>query len=447
MSDVLNETPIAPEPRRWKPLLMGLALGLVVGGGAMFLARPKASAPQATQDTAQTWQCPMHPQIMQDHEGDCPICGMDLVPMTGAQALESPGPEGLVTVQIDAQRRQLMGLRTAVVEPGDLGGDLRLPGRVVLDETRLKKVTVKLEGYVERLQADFVGRPVSKGQVLFELYSPEFLNAQREYLVAQRTRASLAGTEQEARWLEIAGTARRRLEFLDAPPSLLAKLDATGEVVRHLPVVSPISGIVTVRNVAQGSRLGPADTALEMVDLSRVWVLADLYEQDLARVKPGMAAELELPALGRTVAGRVAFLDPMLDPKTRTLKARLEFPNPGGELRPDMFGEVRLKVGSRRVLTVPLDAILDSGTRKIAFVDVGQGYLEPREVQVGQSGRDRIEVVEGLEAGEQVVTRAAFLVDSESRLQAALAELARRKGEAAAAPQAPAADPHAGHRH
>lgn len=447
MSDVLNETPNAPEPRRWKPLLMGLALGVVVGGGAMFLARPKASTTHAAEGKAQTWQCPMHPQIMQDHEGDCPICGMDLVPMTGTQALESPGPEGLVTVQIDAQRRQLMGLRTAVVEPGDLGGDLRLPGRVALDETRLKKVTVKLEGYVERLHADFVGRPVSRGQVLFELYSPEFLNAQREYLVAQRTRASLAGTEQEARWLEIAGTARRRLEFLDAPSSLLAQLDATGEVVRHLPVVSPISGVVTARNVAQGSWIGPSDAALEVADLSRVWVLADLYEQDLARVKPGMAAELEIPALGRTVAGRVAFLDPLLDPKTRTLKARLEFPNPGGELRPDMFGEVRLKVGSRRVLTVPLDAILDSGTRKIAFVDVGQGYLEPREVQVGQSGRDRIEVVDGLEAGEQVVTRAAFLVDSESRLQAALAELARRKSEAAAIPQAPAADPHAGHRH
>lgn len=430
----------AAEPRRGRTLALGIALGLVAGIGGMWLARPRTHAPAAATDgKAKAYQCPMHPQVIQDHVGACPICGMDLVVMEGTQALQSPGPEGLVTVQIDPQRRQLMGLRTAKVEPASVGAELRVPGRVALDETRLKKVTVKLEGYVERLYADFVGRPVTQGEVLFDLYSPEFLNAQREYLVALRTQKSLAGTDQERRWQEIAGTARRRLEFLDAPAALIQRLDQTGEVVRHLPVTSPITGVITARNVTQGSRIGPADAALEVVDLSHVWVLADLYEADLARVKPGMAAELELPALGRRLTGRVAFLDPALDPKTRTLKARLAFPNPDGSLRPEMLGEVVIRTGARTALSIPLDAVLDSGTRKIAFVDVGQGYLEPREIKTGQVTRDRIEVLEGLEAGEAVVTRAAFLVDSESRLQAALAELARRTAESKAPP--------AGHAH
>lgn len=438
-----------PDPlpeRRTRPgrtLILGLALGLAAGAGGMWLARPKAAShPPAANGKTQAFQCPMHPQIIQDHAGSCPICGMDLVVLEGHQALQSPGPQGLVTVQIDPQRRQLMGLRTVKAELAILGGELRAPGRVAVDETRLEKVTVKLEGYVERLHADFVGRPVKLGEPLFDLYSPEFLNAQREYLVALRTRKSLAGTDQEVRWQEIAFSARRRLEFLGASPALLQRLETSGEEIRHLTVQSPIAGVVTARNVTQGSRIGPADAALEVADLSRVWVLADLYEADLARVRPGMAAELELPALGRRLQGRVAFLDPVLDPKTRTLKARLEFPNPDGSLRPEMLGEVLIKTGERKALCIPLDAVLDSGARKVAFVDVGQGYLEPREVKVGAVTGERVEILEGLEPGESVVTRAAFLVDSESRFQAALAELTRRDAEA----KAPAAPP-SGHSH
>jgi Cu(I)/Ag(I) efflux system membrane fusion protein len=159
-------------------------------------------------------------------------------------------------------------------------------------------------------------------------------------------------------------------------------------------------------------------------------VLADLFEADLGRVKVGMGAELEIASLGKKLQGRVIFLDPVLDPKTRTLKARLEFPNPGGLLRPEMLGDVTFQIPERKALTVPLDAVLDSGTRKIVFVDVSQGHFEPREVTTGQQSADRVEIVEGLEKGEAVVTRAAFLVDSESRLQNALAEMTRRKSEA-----------------
>ncbi len=432
MTQDLNEfepTPSSPLSR----LAVGLVAGLLLGGvGTWLILRPRAAnhdhGAEALSAKPKAYQCPMHPQILQDHPGDCPICGMALVVMEGTQALQSPGPDGLVTVKIDPGRQQLMGLRLAKAEEGQLDGGFRAPGRVMLDETRLKRVTVKLEGFVEKLHADFTGRSVKKGEPLFELYSPEFLSAQREYLVALRTQASLKGTDQEGRWMELAGTARRRLEFLDAPEPLLKALDAGGEVKRHLTVNAPVTGLVTVRNIAQGSRISPADVALEIADLSHVWVVADVFEADLARVKVGMGATLDLPALGKKLAGRVVFLDPVMDPKTRTLKARLTFPNPGGDLRPEMLGEVSFQTPARKTLTIPLDAVLDSGTRKIVFVDVTKGHFEPREVKTGQSTNDRIEVLEGLEKGESVVTRAAFLVDSESRLQAALAEMTKRKG-------------------
>lgn len=429
MTHELHELEPAPRRRLLAPLAIGLSLGLTLGALGTWLVLRQKAAPHAHGSAKpQAYQCPMHPQILQDHPGDCPICGMDLVVMEGSQALQSPGPEGLVTVQIDPARQQLMGLRLAKAEEGQLEGGFRAPGRVVLDETRLKRVTVKVEGYVEKLHADFTGRPVRKGEALFELYSPDFLNAQREYLVALRTQASLKGTDQEARWMELAGTARRRLEFLDAPEALLKHLDQGGEVKRHLTVNAPASGLITVRNIAQGSRLGPSDVALEIADLSHVWVVAEVFEADLARVKAGMGATLDLPSLGRKLIGRVVFLDPMVDPKTRTLRARLEFPNPGGDLRPEMLGEVTFQSPARKSLTVPLDAVLDSGSRKIVFVDVTKGHFEPREVTVGQRSLDRVEILDGLEKGESVVTRAAFLIDSESRLQAALAEMTKRKG-------------------
>ncbi len=428
MTEPMEFESVEREPKTRRGLIPGLVLGLVLGGGAVALFRPAAKVPPPAAGKATAYQCPMHPQILQDHAGACPICGMDLVVMEGRQDLQSPGPEGLVTVQIDPQRQQLMGLRTVKPETMALAGEVRAPARVVADESRTTKVTVKLDGFVERLSADFVGRPVKKGDVLFELYSPELLTAQREYLVALRSLEAQRGTPQEARWMEISGTARRRLEFLDVPATLLAELEAKKDVIRCLPVKSPVDGIVSLKPINVGSRIAPGDVALELTDLSRIWVQADLFEADLGRIRVGMTGELQIPALGKTIQGRVTFLDPALDPKSRTLKARLEFPNPGGLLRPEMLGEVVFKVGEHKALTIPTDAVLDSGTRKIVFVDVTKGHFEPREIRTGASGRDRVEVLEGLAKDEAVVTRAAFLVDSESRLQAALAELTKKKG-------------------
>jgi Cu(I)/Ag(I) efflux system membrane fusion protein len=354
---------------------------------------------------------------------------MDLVVMEGSQSLMSPGPEGLVTVRIDTQRQQLIGLRTAVAEETPLGGEIRAPARIVAAEPNIYRVTVKTPGYVERLLADFVGKAVKKGDLLLELYSPEFLTAQREYSVALGAKKA---APDPGRWDHLVQAARRRLEYLDAPARLLDALDAGGEPARCLQVSAPASGVVTARNVVQGSHVSATETILEMADLSMVWALADLYERDVAQVKVGGAATLDVPALGngaRSLKGRVVFIDPMVDPGTRTLRARLEFPNPTGLLMPEMLGDVAFGMEAGRALTIPLDAVLDSGHRRIVFVDATMGFFEPREIEVGRTGGGRVEVLDGLEPGEAVVTRAAFLLDSESRLQAALAELGRKAAE------------------
>jgi len=428
----MSDTNFHQRKYRRNNLLAGLVIGIVLGATGFWLFLPSNKGVVASADEGQKmYQCPMHPQILQDYFGACPICGMDLVVMEGNQSLMSPGPEGLVTVQIDTQRQQLIGLRTSLAEEMSLRGEISAPARVVTAEPRQYKVTVKTPGYIEKLYADFEGKYIKAGDVLFELYSPEFLTAQREYCVAISNQKTASDP---SRWDELVNAARRRLEYLDAPPTLVSALENGAVPERCLKVFAPLGGIVTARHVVQGSHISSADTVLEIADLSLVWVLADLYEQDISQVKIGSKATLEIPALsnnskGKNLQGRVVFIDPVIDPNTRTLKARLEFANPSGQLRPEMLGRAVFEMENRPVLTIPLDAVLDSGHRKIVFVDVTKGHFEPREIEVGRSGGGRIEVLDGLERGEAVVTRAAFLVDSESRLQAALAELSRKIAE------------------
>ena len=459
-------------------VLVGLAAG--AGGAALVLHRAPAGPPQGqnhppAQATAkkEMYHCPMHPQILQDHPGSCPICGMDLVPfeemgeaapaggkgrilfyrspMDPGQTSPTPRKDemgmdyvpvyesevqggasavkGLAPVTIDTARQQLIGLRTAKVAEGPVGGDLRTLARLAPDETRIRKVNVKVEGFVEKLYADFVGQPVAKGQPLFSLYSPDFVSAQREYLLAAKTQKALAGGSLQQSGGELLEAAKRRLQLWDVPPQALDRLEKTGEVQKDVTLRSPISGVITAKTVVEGARLAPGDMPLEITDLSHLWGLADVYETELSRVRLGQAADLTLQAFpGRTFKARVAFIDPVLDPKTRTAKVRLVVANPKGELKPDMFGDAVLHAGQRRGLTVPLDAVLDSGTRKVVFVALGDGRFEPREVETGPSAGDRVEIRQGLAEGEEVVTGAAFLVDSESSLRAALAQMAAKAG-------------------
>ena len=383
IDEPIETTPSRPSRIR----ILGLiALGLVAGVGGTLLLTPhpkhdhEPGAASASATKKQMYQCPMHPQIIMDHEGTCPICGMTLVAMESDKPKEKgklvfyrspmnpsltsqvpmkdemgmdyvPVYEGELqgegasiedhsTVTIDHERQQLIGLKTEKVAEGTVSGEFRALGRVAIDETRVRKMNVKVEGFVEKLFVDFVGKPVAKGQPLFSLYSPEFVSAQREYLLALKTQKALSGGSLEASGGALLESARRRLTLWDVPKEAIDNLEKTGEVLRALTLRSPISGIVTAKNVVEGARITPADIPFEITDLSRIWLLVDVYEAELDRAKVGMPADLTIQsAPGKTFKGRVAFVDPIMDPKTRTAKARVEFANPKGELKPEMFGK------------------------------------------------------------------------------------------------------------
>jgi len=463
--------------RLWLMTLGACLAGMVVGGVAVYLGshRGRDQDEQGVAKSGPRYQCPMHPSIVQDHPGECPICGMQLMlaqdtpvdaglvgrpakgkivfyrsPMDPKQT--SPVPrkdemgmdyvpvyedelsggrasvEGLATVSIDPARQQLIGLRTAEVKREAIGGSWRTVGRVQVDPTRVRKINVKVEGYVEKIFVDFVGKPVRRGQPLFSLYSPELLSAQSEYLLALRTRKALAsGGALAENGDALVASARRKLELWDVPESDIARLERTGQPSKRLTFVSPISGVVTAKNLVEGSRLAAGETPYEISDLGEVWVMADAYEADQPKVRVGMAATLTLQAYPNQVfKGDVAFIDPLLDPKTRTAKVHIHFPNPTGELKPEMFGEVVLQGASRIGLTIPSDALIHTGTKDVVFIDLGEGKFQPREVQLGSKAGEQVEVVKGLDEGQKVVTRANFLVDSESRLRASLAAMGGR---------------------
>jgi Cu(I)/Ag(I) efflux system membrane fusion protein len=423
--------------------ICGMKLVKVASAGAAGAQEKNASATEQREQKEQ-WQCPMHPSIVQDHPGDCPICGMKLVKVegTGASAGGDPGtPEGLSEVTIDAARQQLIGLKIAHAERGALGGSWRTSGRVAIDETRVHHVNVKFSGFMEHVHGDFIGRLVKKGEPLFSIYSPELLAAQEEYVLALRTRRSLGqaggmGADGDA----LVAAARRKLELWDVPRSEIARIERTGETSRTITFYSPATGVLTKKDVVPGMKVNAGDMPFEIVDLSRVWVLADAYESDLRHVKVGTSAKLTLKAFpNRTFDGRVAFIDPLLDPKTRTAKVRVEVANPTGQLKPEMFGEVVFHGRSREGIRIPTDAVIHSGTKSVVFLAHGDGKFRPREVQLGEGDASFVEVVSGVEEGDGVVTRANFLIDSESRLRASLAALS--SGDSAA----PASAGHAGH--
>jgi Cu(I)/Ag(I) efflux system membrane fusion protein len=395
----------------------------------------------------------MHPSIVQDHPGDCPVCGMKLVKIERTDV----APDGLSGVTIDFARQQLIGLKIAHAERGPVGGAWRTGGRIAVDETRVHHVNVKVSGFMERVHADFVGRAIRRGEPLYSIYSPELLAAQQELLLALETRRRLAragGMVSDGD--DLVAASRRKLELWDVPQAEIARIEQSGQASRTVTFASPASGVLTKKDVVPGMRVNAGDMPFEIVDLSRVWLLADAYESDLRRVKVGMAATVTLRAFpDRTFTGRVAFVDPILDPKTRTAKVRVEVPNPAGDLKPEMFGDVAFQGEGRRALRIPADAVIHSGTRNVVFVALPDGKFQPREVRVGESSGEFVEIVAGLESGDGVVTRANFLVDSESRLRASLAALSSGAPAPDAAgparppeapPGAPAADPHAGHR-
>ena len=319
----------------------------------------------------------------------------------------------------------------------ELPRQVRAAGRIEIDERRIHAVAPRFEGWVERLHVNATGQPVAKGQPLFEVYSPELVSAQREYIVAAKGVATLdaAPAEAQAAMRQLAEASLARLRNWDISDEQIKALAAGGEAKRTLTYRSPVGGVVLEKKALAGMRFAPGDTLFQIADVSSVWVLADVFEGDIGAVRVGQKAGVVINAYpGKRFEGRVEYVYPTLSAATRTVPVRIELANPGGLLKPAMYASVELAIGAQgKVVTVPLSAVIDSGTRQVVLVQKGEGRFEPREVKLGSRNDDVVEVREGVKEGEQVVVAANFLIDAESNLKAALGGFGSAEPKAAAA--------------
>jgi len=362
----------------------------------------------------------------------------------GSNTANPPADAGsaIGQIYIAPERQQLIGVKTASAEMKSVINEIRTVGRVAYDETKITHVHTKVSGFIEDVFADYVGKPVNAGEPLFTIYSPDLVATQQEYLLALKSNALLK--DSAFPWVSSGSTnlleaARQRLLLWDITPAEIQALEQRGQVQRALTIQSHVSGVVTERQAYHHGRyVTPEMDLYTIVDLSSVWVLGQVNESDLSSVKVGQMVQIELPYssnLNRR-QGRIVFISPTLDPKTRAAEVRVEFPNSDLTLKPDMFVNVKLDVPLGRQLAIPADALLDTGTLQYVFVDKGQGYFEPRIVKVGLKTGDVVAIEGGLKAGEQVVTSANFILDSESRLKGAFASMGEPSRVAVGAPPA-----------
>jgi membrane fusion protein, copper/silver efflux system len=447
-------------------LLLLVTLSLVLG------------ACSKTDAEATRFHCPMHPAYVSDRPGDCPICGMRLVPIEEGKAVAtqsaapaasaevpgerkllfyrnpmdpkvtSPAPmkdpmgmdyvpvysdevehgastvPGLAPIDVGVEGVRLAGVRTAVAERAALARTVRTVGTVVPDETRVRHVHTKISGWVDKLYVNFTGQEVKRGQPILSIYSQELLASQEEYLRAREgaTRASTSTLPEVRQAAELMLTAaRRRLTLFDVPAGFITELDRTGEVKRSVTLSAPSSGIVMGKSVFEGQQVDPGTELFTVTDLSHVWIEVDFYENEANAVKLGQEAKLSLAYdPGVQMTGKVKFVYPYLNPQTRTLKVRFEFPNPNLALKLSMYVNVELPIASSEGVVVPDSAVMDTGVRQVVFVNPREGRFEPRLVKVGVRGDGKVEILSGLSAGERVVVKANFLIDSESRLRSAI---------------------------
>jgi Cu(I)/Ag(I) efflux system membrane fusion protein len=478
-------THFAGKSGRRSPAPVRLALGalaialLTVGVLATGCGR-SAGGGRSASGQRQQYHCPMHPTYVSDRPGDCPICGMKLVPIaakappapaepsaaaggtTGAAGprrilryrnpmdatVTSPVPmkdpmgmdyvpvysdevsapgavEGHAVVEVSPDELRLSGIQTATARRGTLARSIRTAGEVKADEARVHLVQVRVSGWVEKLFVGSRGQAVRRGQPLLSLYSPELLATQEEFLRARESASRFAASEvPEVRrgGADLLEAARRRLLLFGAPESLVEALERSGQPQRAVTLESPATGFLTTKDVYAGAQVQPGATLFTVTDLSRVWVEGAVYEYEAPQVRLGQPARVTLSnGAAHAYAGRIAYVDPVLDPETRTLRVRVELENPGLALKPGMFADVELDAPAAEGVLVPDAAVLDAGTRQLVYVQTGEGRFAPRQVTVGARSGGQALILSGLKAGEVVVDRANFLLDSESRLRAAIA--------------------------
>ena len=361
--------------------------------------------------------------------------GMDYIAVYAGGADEEETPANQVKISTD--KVQKLGVRTEAAQLRTLDKQVRASGRIEPDERRVYAIAPKFEGYVERLHVNVTGQAVGRGQALFEVYSPELVSAQREYAIAMQGVNTLkdAGSQAQAGMKQLADASLQRLRNWDISEAQIKALADSGATTRTLTFRSPVSGIVMDKKALQGMRFMPGEALYQIADLSSVWVIADVFEQDIGLLKNGAKATVRINAYpDKTFSGRVTYVYPTLNAETRTVPVRVELANPGGLLKPGMFAQVELPVAAKgAVITVPVSAVIDSGTRQIVLIEKGAGRYESREVKLGARSDTYVEVLDGVDDGEPVVVAANFLIDAESNLKAALGGLGSTAPAAASA--------------
>ncbi len=452
-----------------------LIIGIVIGATATYFIAPivRTSGGEIPETGEQLYSCGMHPEVISDKPGNCPICGMKLTPIkntaqdigqiqTGESAQErkilywrapmdpteiydKPGKSkmgmdlipvyegeeagGAGSITIDGALQQNMNLRIAKVERRDISNVIRAYGKVTYAEDQEYSVNTKISGWIEKLYVNTSGQKVEKGQPLLEIYSPELVSTQEEYLLALNNYEKLASSPYESvrkSAEKMVTLARDRLEYWDISKTEIDNIEKTGKSHRSILLQAPIAGIVTHKAVVEGDKVGPGMDLFLIADLSKIWVEASVYESELSFVKVGQKAELELDhLLGQKLEGKVDFIYPYLDQKSRANNIRLVFNNPDLFLKPDMYATVSIySHAASDSLAIPSEAIIHSGKRKIVFVTKGDGKFDPREIKIGAESEDGyIQVISGLFDHEEVVVSGQFLLDSESRTREAIAKM------------------------
>jgi len=443
-----------------------VAIAAAFAGGYIYKA-VKGSAAETAQKGGRKvlyWVDPMHPAYKSDRPGVAPDCGMKLVPVYADGGASAAPPSANLkpvsandiskmeagTVQITPEKQQLIGMKYEQVEVGGGSRTIRAVGKVAIDETRIGHVHTKVEGWIDKVFVDFTGKLVKKGQPMLTIYSPDMLASQRELLLAAKAKTIMqnsalpSGFDQSESLLQ---ATRRRLELWDLSEAQIDQVLRTGEPIKNITVYSPMTGYITDRKAFPQVKVMPDTDLYTIVDLSRVWVMADVFEYEAPNIHVGETARVSLQALpGKSFGARIDYLQPEVDPMTRTLKVRLNMENPGLMLKPDMYADVEFRVNIPSKLTVPADAVLNAGERQTVFVDRGNGYFEPRQVKIGEREGDRIQILSGLTQGERIVTSGNFLIDSESQMKAAASGMGGMAGMSGmtngpAKPEAPAQKP------
>ena len=429
-----------------KLLVLVVLFGATFGAGYLSRGRATSTPAAAAGRKVLHYVDPMHPAYTSDRPGIAPDCGMQLEPVYADEEPASPAPHGKLlyyqdpkqpayradkpglnpetgntlepvyegaapagAIRVSPERQQTIGVTFATADV--TGGDraIRTVGRVAADETRVGHVHTRVDGWIERVMIDFTGAQVRKGEPMLTVYSPEMLASQQELLLAARARDLKAGLFEAS---------KRRLQLWELSDTQIEQVLRTGVPIRNITVPAPMSGVVTERNAFPNQRVTPDSDLYTLTDLGRVWILADVFESDITAVRIGGTATVTVPSLGPSpLTARVTYIQPNVDAATRTLQVRLEAANPGLRLKPEMYVNVEFSVASAPQLTVPAGAILDTGDRQTVFVDRGNGYLEPREVTIGERIGDRVTILRGLAAGDRIVASGTFLIDSESQLR------------------------------